>query len=269
MLRYSECEYSLSISYAHADDTANNWWISSLKEAIWNRLEQLPREITKLALHFSGDNGPSVGHLSDELKDRVRRSFGMLLVIGDKYVTSGWCEKELKFFSEMFGPEGTQKHLFIAVMSQTALKLAEEGEYWKRIIAKDQLWVPMYQDGDRTLPLKPKLDDRTFSDFFFQQIKRIADPLIQRIECDFKESTKISQTVELGGLATVATPWSAPALQQLQIAIGPCTDNLLTKTEMLKDVLEKAGAEVTIFDRGILADYDPEDATAQAGVKSV
>jgi hypothetical protein len=259
MLRYSECEYSLFISYAHADDKGNNWWVSSLKQAIWNRLADLPREIGKLELHLSGENGPSVGHLSDELKERVRKSFGMLLVIGDNYVTSGWCEEELKFFSAVFGPEGTQKRLFVAVMSEKALKQAEKGEHWKRIIAKDQLWVPMYQDNYPNSPLKAKLDDGTFSDTFFQQAKRIADPLIQRIERDFEDSPKVPQSVDAGTLAAAPTPWSAPASQQLRVAIGPCTDNLVSKAEMLKGALEKAGADVTLFDRSVIDDYDPDD----------
>lgn len=258
--KYSECEYSLFISYAHADDEANNWWVSALKEAIWSRLKNLRREITKLELHFSGENGPSVGYLSDELKERVRRSFGMLLVIGEKYVTSGWCEEELKFFAEVFGPEGAQKRLFVAVMSESALRLAEKGQYWKRFIAKDQLWVSMYQDKAPNSPLKPRLDNGMFPDSFFQQSTRIADPLIKLIQDDYEESTKVSQTHELNR-ATAATPWSAPALQQLRVAIGPCTDNLLDKAAILKDALEKTGAEVTLFNRSVIADYDPDDGT--------
>jgi hypothetical protein len=313
LTRYAECDYSLFISYAHKDDSAEDDWVTALKDALWKRLGKLNSD-TILGLHLSGENGPSAGHLTHRLEERVRKSFGMLLVVGDKYVKSGWCEKELELFRNVFGPEGTKTRLFIVAMSQKALRDAQQGERWKEIVSQDQLWVPMFREDDPKTPLQHKLNDGTLTPLFFDRIKRIATPLIEQIEKDLakpieqiekdlakpveqiekdlakpiqqieKDSTKpiqrtakdLTKPVEqiekdlaepeersersITGVRHMPDTTSlVSAAPKLRVAIGPYVDSMSDKAKQLKGALESAGAAVTLLDRALLHEYDPDD----------
>jgi hypothetical protein len=255
--KYSDCEYSLFISYAHDDNTGHNGWITALKEAIWARLQLLAPEISKLGLHLSEENGPSAGHLSDELKKRVARSFGMLLVVGETYARSAWCEKELELFAEVYGAAGTENRLFIAVMSQNALDAAQAGDQWKKIVKRDQLWVPMFDREKTNEPLAPKLG-KQFADEFFRKANKISDVLRAAIEADHARCTK-SLLNATATSASNAGPWiSASRYQRQVVGIGPCSDNLLDKAGSLKNVLENAGVDVHLLDRRLIDNYRPK-----------
>src|SRR5215471_1177833 len=104
--RYVDCKYSLFVSYAHADDASNNNWVSALEKAVWRRLEKLDKSVLRKGLHLSKVNGPEAGRLEAALRERVKESFAMLIVVGSQYVDSGWCEKELELFNATFKEEG-------------------------------------------------------------------------------------------------------------------------------------------------------------------
>ena len=186
--KYEACHYSLFVSYAHGDDESNNYWVTALRDAVWGRLENLNRNITKRQLHFSGTNGPTAGHLTDELRGRVARSFGMLLVVGEQYVSSGWCEKELQLFVEIFGEQAIKTRLFIAAMSEAALSEARKKERWIKLFGDEQIWIAMYDEGDTNKPLPHVPYKKHYPQAFFDKVKDIANPLIARIEQDFKRS---------------------------------------------------------------------------------
>lgn len=261
MIPFKDCEYSLFISYAHDDDSSEFGWVQSLRNAISQRLDKLDNDIPKLGLHLSQENGPSAGTLGSELRDRVAKSFGMLLVIGEKYVSSEWCEKELKFFCEAFGNDGLQSRLYIAVMSEPAVQRAQLGEQWKKVMPTDQLWVPMFDEIDRARPLEHTKRDGSpgFPGAFVKQASRIADKLITEIERDYAESKKqlpppgLPRTAE-AGVTTAAKPGA-----RKQVVIGPYTASLAGKVEAIRTALENAGADVTVLDKDAIADCDPDD----------
>ena len=142
-LEYNKCEYALFISYAYSDDKGHNGWVGALRDAIWDRLHGMPGDITRRDIYFSKDNGASAGHLGYELRETLKSSFAMLLVVGKRYVDSHWCEKELQIFKDVFGTEATKSRLYVAVMSQNALEKVRKGELWQEVVAPDQVWVAM------------------------------------------------------------------------------------------------------------------------------
>lgn len=193
MIAYKDCSYSLYISYAHDDDLAEFGWVQSLRNAITQRLDRLDNYIPKLALHLRQDDGPSCGTLGSQSQDRVAKSFGMLLVIGKKYVSSERCEKELKFFRESFGEAGMESRLYIAVMSEDAVMKAQQGEQWKKLMPADLIWVPMFNEIDHNRPLPHTKNDGStgFPTLFFNRASKIADKLIEEIEKDYAQSKQM------------------------------------------------------------------------------
>lgn len=250
--KYCECEYSLFVSYAHSDDESENMWVSKLKDAIWRRLADLKRDIPKRQLHMSGDNGPTTGHLSDALKDRVKKSFGMLLVVGKGYVDSSWCEKELELFSDIFGASGSSSRLYIVAMTKDALDKASSGFCWQRFVAPDQLWVPMYQDTNPARPIKAGGGNgQALDEHFFEQATKVADRLIEEIEKDWTAPLTIStfpQELKSSSLRIAFSPTTYPELDKYALALS----NKLATTQ----------ATCFQIPKSLIDQYDPDDAAS-------
>jgi hypothetical protein len=263
----SDCEFSLFISYAHRDNKANEGWVLTLKNAIYDRFYNLKKGIPLKEIHFSEENGPDGGTLGFELEDRVQRSFAMLLVVGEKYIESDWCEKELALFSKVF-PDRTNTRLYIAVMGESYLKIAEKGALWREVVAPDQLWTKMYRDQYTDRPLEHRLNGGGLPPNFRDAAYKIADRLIKEIEEDWalsKANSNVS-TTDTSGVKPASWVQKSNPKKPMCVAIGPHTKSFDTRgiqqpMVLLQQVLEAAGADVIVLDRDLLSSYDPVDGT--------
>jgi hypothetical protein len=84
--RYSECEYSLFVSYAHNDDEGYNGWVKALKDAFRRRLQQLPRDVPRLSLHLSGIKGRSPDGSVPSSSTVCDGRSAWFIVVGPQYV---------------------------------------------------------------------------------------------------------------------------------------------------------------------------------------
>jgi hypothetical protein len=250
---YSACMHSLFISYAHADDIGHNRWVEALRDAIWNRLAGLPRDIIRHGIHFSQENGPSAGHLGHELEERVRKSFALLLVVGDRYVDSNWCERELELFTKIFGVEGTKSRLFVVVMSKSAHQAVRKSKVWQQLVAPDQVCIPMYQDQYPDTPIRARNDlggiSQTLHEASFDFTKR----LMETIETSAAKEKLVSPPAP-----APTAKLAVPATERLNVAIAPCTENLAQHVEMLRNALQRSGANVCVLNRELIFKYDPD-----------
>ena len=149
-----DCTYTAFISYAHADDTASLDWVSHFCRELQRVLPAVARIPRLPPLHQSGLNGPVAGVLGDELKANVAASFAMLIVVGENYVHSEWCLRELEYFRALFGEQGFRERLFIVAMSEPAALALADKPAWRALMPEgDQLWLGFFKDDDRRLPL--------------------------------------------------------------------------------------------------------------------
>jgi hypothetical protein len=262
--KYQDCKYSLFISYAHRDDAAENNWISKLKEAIWLRLHDIQdKDIPLQTIHLSGENGPVHGTLSQQLDDRVKSSFSMLLVVGKHYAESGWCDKELQMFKEHFGTTGFTSRLFIIAMTKPAIEKvkASASAVWPELAASHQVWLPMYkeQNPNEPLPTGANPERTDFSDDFFSSVRKLTTPLIEAIEADWQASIPEEEQPSVSanpGYAVIDTS----SLTTRIIAIAPVTTTeLQAKAVEMEHMLKMAGADCFNIDQKLLTAYDPED----------
>lgn len=149
-----DCEYTAFISYAHADDDAWYGWVTCFRNELERGLRALLRGVPLPRLHLSEDNGPVAGVLSEQLKQRVESSFAMIIVVHDNYAHSSWCLKELEYFRALWGDAGLHERLYILALSEPAMREVSTSAAWQRLLPHDdQLWVPFYDDADKTRPL--------------------------------------------------------------------------------------------------------------------
>ena len=149
-----DCEFTAFISYAHADDTAWYGWVRHFRDELERSLGAMLRGVRLPRMHLSGENGPIAGALSHQLQDRVAKAFAMVIVVHDNYAQSTWCLKELEYFKSLFGDDGFRQRLYIVALSESAMAAVSGGRDWQRLLPdSDQVWLPFYDEADRTRPV--------------------------------------------------------------------------------------------------------------------
>jgi hypothetical protein len=196
MKTITECSYTAFISYAHADDDLCLGWITQFRNELDRGLAAKLRGVRLPPLHLSGDNGPVGGVLSDELIKRVDASFAMIIVVGDNYVQSTWCLKELAYFKRLFGDQGFRDRLYILALSQSAIFKITASPDWQALMPTDeQVWMPFFDPIERDQCLKVYMGPNVVSNEFAT--------LFERLRNDF--AGKVKETVD-----AAASPKSGP-----------------------------------------------------------
>lgn len=266
LIRYNdpECEYALFVSFAHMDNRVEDGWVAALKMALFQRLGNLG-EIPQKEIYFSDEQALVAGTLGHQLRQRVARSFAMLLVVGPHYVESDWCEQELEFFQQHF-PGGAESRLYIAVMSEAALKKVQEGAAWKATVHSDSVWTPMYRETSRNRPLEHRLPTGDFHPTFRNAAFGLADKLVEEIRADWSASAADlrSEAAKSDRLVLPVGAASGSAAPRMRVAIAPYTPTFEASGKWqpiasLQQSLQNAGAEVRILSSTVLASYDPSD----------
>lgn len=212
MKSLKDCEYTAFISYAHADDTASIDWVSHFCRELHRVLPAVARIPRLPPLHQSGLNGPVAGVLGDELKANLAASFAMVIVVGEHYVHSEWCLRELAYFRELFGEQGFRQRLFIVAMSEpAALELAKKPE-WRTLMPEgDQLWLGFFKDEDRRYPIEVYAGDRMIavSPRFTVPFRRLLEEFAQRLKADATQAHRAPAVAT--GPTPIAPAPTAPA----------------------------------------------------------
>lgn len=191
LVRFRDCDHSVFISYAHADDEIYANWVSDFASELTKDLAaELARVPTGRAVlppvHLSEDNGPLAGELSDQLKARVAKSFAVVVVVGRHYVDSAWCGKELAYFQQAFGTEGLNGRLYILALAQEPMALATAQPVWRQVFAgRNPVWQSYFEDDAVARPVPVLRDDgKAPTQAFARRFDRLRDDLVAKIKAD-------------------------------------------------------------------------------------
>lgn len=186
IISFRECEYSAFISYSHDDDRAWNKWVTSFgKELQLTLPSRLRKTSMPVKVHLSGINGPASGELSAELRQRISRSFAMILVVHESYVESGWCQQELEFFRSQFGEIGLRERLYILALSKTAIEALVAQPAWKHLVPGGELvWLPFYRELQPDMPISIYSDAQPdlVTNTFWEPFVRFREDLVGKIK---------------------------------------------------------------------------------------
>jgi len=193
-------DYSAFISYAHADDVRCHQWVSFFATELQRGLEAVMRGVQLPPVHKSGDNGPVAGALGPELRDRIDKSFAMVLVVHDNYVLSEWCRAELEYFCQRFGEEGCRERLYIVALSEPAVQKVAGGETWKRLLPMGQLWMPFFDEQQRGEPLDIYMAPQLVTPGFKKMFNRLREDFVAKLR-----AAQATQPLPIASIASVGT----------------------------------------------------------------
>ena len=175
-------EYTAFISYAHADDVAWFNWVSLFRKELERGLAATMRGVTLPPVHLSGDNGPVAGVLGPELRERIDKSFAMVVVVHDNYVLSEWCLKELEYFTQRFGEEGCRDRLYIVAMSEPAVQTVAASPAWKKMLPAGQLWMPFFDESKHAEPVEIYMGPELVTPRFREMFVRLRQDFVGKLK---------------------------------------------------------------------------------------
>jgi hypothetical protein len=194
--RFAECEYSVFVSYSGADNVRYGAWAQDFSQELRVQLEaalaphrkHLHRPLLPEP-HAFEINGIVQGELSKELRRRMAASFAVVIVVGEGYLASEWCLKELDYLRQLFGADVIARRLFVIALGQEPMTQITLLPQWRAVFAPDQSCNPFFTNeiGRPHIPvLRP--DCKAPSATFLQHFAPIREKLVQSIVDDLSES---------------------------------------------------------------------------------
>ena len=241
LLRFSECESMVFISYAHADDELNNQWVSNFAiefkkdlEAALAREKNLGRAQLP-GVYLSKYTGPVSGDLGSQLRQQVEKSFAMFIVVDENYASSDWCLRELQYFNDHFGGAGLDARLSILALRKSPMTAVTAKPAWREIFSqRNPVWRDFVNPNDlKNGPLPVLRDDgRGLTAAFNERYEALRSDLLDKIRADL-----------------LPPPVLKPAAHWL---IGACREELQPAARQLADQLAQYEPLTALIDAAAL-----------------
>jgi hypothetical protein len=221
-------KYPAFFSYAHADDQAFGGYITRFHKLFSNSLlGHLQRNGLDSATPFLDlIDLSTAGNIDSLLANELNDSFALFIFVGQQYVNSNWCLKELSYFSSKFGGANDELKERVFILQIEPLNNLLEQKFKDKLTAANasELWVNvrniLYDTITRQrIPLKDPEGDET--DKASEFVTRIANDLTGRIKAE--------------------TPATKPKPTQFDHDVLICnvTADLNESCDMLKNQLEQ------------------------------
>lgn len=188
LLSLVECEYSVYLSYSHADDEACFGWVRQFGKELERGMAAVLRGVKLPPLYWSGESGLVSGDLSAQMHERIGRAFALVIVVHDNYVQSEWALKELEYFVSVFGERGVRDRLYVIALSEPAMQLLAASRDWQRVMRPDQVWLPFFEDEQRDQPVPVYMGPQLVSPQFREKFLRLRADLVGKLRASMGSS---------------------------------------------------------------------------------
>lgn len=253
-------------SYSSLDDQLYRGWIKAFAIDLKSRVHVLLLQdgytfgLDQMDFFFDNENMPASGSLEDELIKHVRASGFLLLFIGDNYLKSSWCGKELDWFSARFSgiPKEALKNMFMIMLTPTAVRNASKdskGNLQK--IKTNGIFQLAYASASET-PIEPQFPDEFGKMRTNPEYAKLVDKIAKTLAERFVEA---GLTVNPPG---DPLPTGARSPSSASIVFGVVNRSLKDyRTRLAADVEAKLNTKVDCWDWDDLG--DPDGLSARLG----
>ena len=181
-------------SYSSLDDELHHSWIKNftidLKKRVRLWLEQKDHDydLDQVAFFFDKESMPANGSLEDELIEHMKASGFLLLFVGDNYLKSPWCGKELDWFSARFSgiPKEALKNMFLIALTPAALRDASKDPNLQKV-KSNGIFQLAYAAPSKT-PMEPHFPDEAGRLRTNPEYARLVDKIAETLADRFIET---------------------------------------------------------------------------------
>ncbi len=123
-------EQDIFISYAQVDNTPSDRngreirWVSYLKDQLQKRVDQKLGRIGATGIWMDLEDLAGNESVTSAIDSAIHKTAALVVVLSDGYLSSMWCQKEIRAFVESAGAQG---RLFVVHLADIALEKRPEG----------------------------------------------------------------------------------------------------------------------------------------------
>jgi hypothetical protein len=240
-------QHDVFFSYATLDNDLQDNWVKNFREALKSRvlleLKAMPdfKEIDRDQLDFFIDDKglPANGGLVDELIDAIKQSNFLFLFVGENYLRSDYCAKELEWFSSRFSSIERQAldRMFMLMLTRSAVRGASEGKLGE---IKSKLKYDIAFDEETGIPIR--------------QLLPTADGRLARNPVYDGLVAKFAKTMVQRMLDKLAAPPAPVPSGEVVVAFGAVTRSLKDyRAALAKEIEQTPGIKVDLLELDDLA----------------
>jgi hypothetical protein len=236
--------YDAFVSYAHSDDHSTDNWITKLA----SKLQKiLGTKVAGFDLRIDSQGLGETGQVPNILEGQLGRAEMLLVFLGDNYLKSEDCERELESFIKKSRVHDIEKRIFIIVLSESV-----KSKSWKQLekYRKNDQYYFDFSKGARPEP-------------FHQKIKW---------ESELAPNPDLEKKVDDLVAAIMRTLSELHRATKKTILIGAVTDDLKSHRSDLLDQLRlhHDGCELELLDpEGQFNSWDENELADQIGSPTV
>jgi hypothetical protein len=248
-------QHDVFFSYATLDNELQSNWIKDFRDDLKKRVclqlktnESKEVDLDHIDFFIDVKGLPANGGLVDELKDAIKRSHFLFMFVGEGYLRSDYCAKELEWFSSRFSSLERQalNHMFMMMLTRSAVKGASVGKLGE---IKSKAKYENVFDEDSGTPidrLLPTEDGRLASNpAYTDLVSKIAKALVDRILDRILEKRVVSPVV--------------PSADGVMIAFGSVTRSLKEyRTTLAREIEQASGVKADLLEFDDLASAPDE-----------
>ena len=190
----AEDHHDVFFSYATIDNRLHDNWIKDFRDDLKTRVliemnanvqgfKDLDLDQIDFFIDYQGI--PANGGLVDAIVAAIKKSNFLFMFVGDGYLRSDYCSKELEWFSSRFSSiESTAlKHMFMFMLTRSAVRGASAGTLGE---IKTKAKYENVFDNESGLPIARMLttqegDRAVVNPTYTKLVNKIASTLVQRI----------------------------------------------------------------------------------------
>ena len=260
----AEDHHDVFFSYATIDNRLHDNWIKDFRDDLKTRVliemnanvegfKDLDLDQIDFFIDYQGI--PANGGLVDAIVAAIKKSNFLFMFVGDGYLRSDYCSKELEWFSSRFSSiESTAlKHMFMFMLTRSAVRGASAGTLGE---IKTKAKYENVFDNESGLPIARMLPTQegraVVNPTYTKLVNKIASTLVQRI------LEKPLEPVQRSG-TPVPPPPPSPEPSATHVAFGVVTRGLKEyRTALAAQVEQACGVKAALLELDDLASSPDE-----------
>ena len=261
----AEDHHDVFFSYATIDNRLHDNWIKDFRDDLKTRVliemnanvqgfKNLDLDQIDFFIDYQGI--PANGGLVDAIVAAIKKSNFLFMFVGDGYLRSDYCSKELEWFSSRFSSiESTAlKHMFMFMLTRSAVRGASAGTLGE---IKTKAKYENVFDNESGLPIARMLttqegDRAVVNPTYTKLVNKIASTLVQRI---LEKPLEPVQRAD----PPVPPPLPPPEPSATHVAFGVVTRGLKEyRTALAAQVEQACGVKADLLELDDLANSPDE-----------
>ena len=202
---YSDCEFTAYVSFTTDDSLRWPNWVEQFTGELDRGLRTSMRGVRLRSMYSSGEARAEQGSVVEDLIGRVTKAFALIVVAGDNWVYSTWCQRELQAFLTAYGAAAMER-IQIVALTQWAAEQVRAWSGWQAAGAEAPVCLPFFDADQPDRPVEVYTNPGLVAKAFLEPFLRLRSNLAESLQASVLTTPKSSADLPLPSTNTPLTP---------------------------------------------------------------